>query len=94
MSIRTSSQLGAAIRQQRKNLGLSQADLAKKIGTSRQWVIELEKGHSRAELGSVLRAINELGLTLQIYIENPIKIGRSSPDIDAIVDSARRKQVR
>jgi HTH-type transcriptional regulator/antitoxin HipB len=91
MSIRTASQLGAAVRQQRKSLGLSQADLARLIGTSRQWVIELEKGHPRAELSSVLRAISELGLLLQIYIENPKKARRSSPDIDEIVASAKRK---
>ena len=90
MSIRTPAQLGAAIRRQRKLLGLDQATLAARIGTSRQWVIGLEKGHTRAELGLVLRAINALGLVIEVFLPNPKPKPSSSPDIDAIVASAKK----
>jgi len=91
MSFRTPAQLGTAIRRQRKLLGLDQAVLAARIGTSRQWVIGLEKGHARAELGLVLRAINALGLVIEIFLPNPKPKSPSSPDIDAIVASAKKR---
>ena len=58
MLVRSSSELGAVIRDRRKQLKLDQAAFAKKIGVSRQWVIDVEKGHARAQLGLVLRAID------------------------------------
>ena len=94
MSIRTPAQLGTAIRRQRKLLGLDQAALAARIGTSRQWVIGLEKGHARAELGLVLRAINALGLVIEVFLPNPKPKSSSSPDIDAIVASAKKRSTR
>ncbi len=42
----------------RKQLKLDQSTFAKQIGVSRQWVIEIERGHPRAELGLVLRALD------------------------------------
>lgn len=94
MSIRTPAQLGTAIRRQRKLLGLDQAALAALIGTSRQWVIGLEKGHARAELGLVLRAIHALGLVIEVLLPNPKPKSSSSPDIDAIVASAKKRPTR
>ena len=94
MSFRTPAQLGTAIRRQRKLLGLDQAALAARIGTSRQWVIGLEKGHARAELGLVLRAINALGLVIEVFLPNPKPKLSSSPDIDAIVASAKKQPMR
>jgi len=90
MNIRTPAQLGTTIRRQRKLLGLDQAALAARIGTSRQWVIALEKGHARAEFGLVLRAVNAVGLVLEVLLSNPKPKSSSSPDIDAIVAAARK----
>ena len=45
MLIRTPADLGAVIRDRRKQLKLDQATFAKRIGVSRQWVIEIERGH-------------------------------------------------
>ena len=91
MFIRTPADLGAAIRDRRKQLGLDQATLAKRIGTSRQWVIGIERGRARAELGLVLRALDTLGIRLST--END-KSAKATPlpavDIDAIVSSARK----
>lgn len=94
MSIRTPAQLGAAIRDRRKALGVRQSELAKRIGASRQWVIDLEKGHPGAELGLVLRAVNAMGLMLEIFLPNPKPKLRSGPDIDAIVADAKKKSAR
>lgn len=91
MLIRTPADLGAIIRDRRRELGLDQATLAKRIGTSRQWVIGVERGHGRAELGLVLRALDALGIALNTGAP---KTGKAAPvptvDIDAIVASARK----
>jgi len=93
MLVRTSSDLGAVIRDRRKQLKLDQAAFAKKIGVSRQWVIDVEKGHARAELGLVLRAINALNIQLDASPEqgSQVKHRRADPvDIDAIISKARK----
>ena len=60
MLIRSPADLGAIIRERRKQLKLDQAELAKRIGVSRQWLVGVEQGHPRAALGLVLRAIDTL----------------------------------
>ena len=90
MLIRTPADLGAVIRDRRKRFGLGQADLAKKIGASRQWVVGIERGHSRAELGLVLRALDTLGIRLETRDKDAMAKSPSNPDIDAIVAAARK----
>jgi y4mF family transcriptional regulator len=90
MLIRTPADLGAVIRDHRKRLGLGQAALAEKIGASRQWVVGIERGHSRAELGLVLRTLDTLGIRLETRDKEAAAKSQSSPDIDAIVAAARK----
>ena len=90
MPIRTPADLGAVIRERRKKLKLDQADLAARIGASRQWVIGVEKGRSRAEIGLLLRALNALGLHLDTFLPSPNLKKTSEPDIDAIVTKAKK----
>jgi HTH-type transcriptional regulator/antitoxin HipB len=66
MNIRTSSDLGALIRDRRKNLGIDQALLAQKAGTSRQWIVAAEQGKPRAEIGLILRTLAALGLSVNV----------------------------
>jgi len=68
-AVRTAVELGAAIRGRRKALGLGQAALAQRVGVTRQWVIDIEKGKPRAELELVMRALHALDLA--ILIETP-----------------------
>lgn len=89
MSIRTPADLGAVIREHRKLRGFDQAELAKRIGVSRQWVIGIERGRARAELGLVLRALDALGIQLNVLLPNPKPIA-AGPDIDAIVSAAKK----
>ena len=65
MPIRTPIDLGALIRERRRRNGWDQQTLADKIGVSRQWVIEIEKGKPRAEVGLVLRALDALGYVVE-----------------------------
>jgi y4mF family transcriptional regulator len=93
MLIRTPTELGAIIRDKRKRLGLDQSTLANRIGVSRQWVIEIEHGHPRAELGLVLRALDALDIRFDAS-SNDITKGRSATksgvDINAILAKAKK----
>lgn len=56
---------GMLLRERRRDLGLSQAEVATQIGASRQWVIDIEKGKERAELGMALKLAEALGIQLK-----------------------------
>lgn len=91
MFVRTPADLGATIRDRRKQLKLDQAAFAKRIGVSRQWVIEVERGHARAELGLVLRALDALSIRLDATADQPVsRRAHGAVDIDAIVAKAKR----
>lgn len=91
MHIRTPADLGLVIRARRKGLGLDQAELARQIGVSRQWVIGIERGRARAELGLVLRALDVLGIRLGTSTAAaPSSASSSGVDIDAIVAANRK----
>ena len=94
MFIRTPADVGAVIRDRRKQLGLDQSTFAKRIGVSRQWVIEVERGHARAAMGLVLRAIDALGIRLDASMDQASRRGStaSAIDINAIVAKAKKRK--
>ncbi|WP_369726169.1 helix-turn-helix domain-containing protein [Bradyrhizobium sp. LLZ17] len=94
MLVRTPAELGAVLRERRKKLKLDQSTFAKSIGVSRQWVIEVEHGHARAELGLILRALDALDIRLDAGTEQAPARGATRPavDINAIVANARKKK--
>jgi HTH-type transcriptional regulator/antitoxin HipB len=100
MHIRTPADLGALIRDHRTRLGLDQKSLAQKVGVSRQWIVDVEKGKARAEIGLLLRTVSALGIALDADKEGPGKPKDTNlphgadahVDIDSIIDSARRKR--
>ncbi|MGM4954315.1 helix-turn-helix domain-containing protein [Bradyrhizobium barranii] len=94
MLIRTPAELGAVLRDRRKKLKLDQSTFAKSIGVSRQWVIEVEHGHARAELGLILRALDALDIRLDAGTDQAPARGTTRPavDINAIVAKARKKK--
>jgi HTH-type transcriptional regulator / antitoxin HipB len=58
--------VGRLLKERRIKRGLSQQELAESIGVSRQWVAKVERGHARAEIGSVLRAFRAVGIRLEL----------------------------
>jgi HTH-type transcriptional regulator/antitoxin HipB len=92
MLTRTPADLGAVIRDRRKHLKRNQASLANEIGVSRQWLIELEHGHPRAELGLVLRVLDALGINLDADIAQAKTPRPGTVDINAIVAKAKKKK--
>lgn len=64
LSIGSTEELGAALRRNRKALGLTQAELALAAGVGLRFVGEVEAGKPSAQLGRVLRLIEVLGGSL------------------------------
>ena len=99
MILRTPLDLGSAIRDRRQKLNLDQDSLARLIGVSRKWIVEVEKGKPRAEIGLVLRTLEALGLKLWLKTDQPdgdvaMATGSSVPakgSIDKVLDRARKK---
>ncbi len=93
--IHTPNELGAALKRRRRELGISQAALAKSVGVSRPWIVDMERGKPRLEIGLVLRTIRALGLELRLLEARATSatagLGVEPIDIDAVVDAARRR---
>jgi HTH-type transcriptional regulator / antitoxin HipB len=60
--LRNAEQLGTTIRLKRKEKGFSQSKLADLLGVERKWVLRLEAGNPKAELGLVLKTLDALNL--------------------------------
>lgn len=65
-AIRTTKQLGEALRAARKQLRLTQPQLALAAGVGVRFIVELEAGKSTLRLENVLRVIEALGGELQL----------------------------
>ncbi len=91
MLVRNPAALGAVIRDRRRALGLEQRALAEKVGVSRHWVIDVEKGRPGCEIGLVMRALRVLGIAL---IAQPVSEQPASTivaaNLDAIIDGTRK----
>jgi HTH-type transcriptional regulator/antitoxin HipB len=79
MTLHNAEQLGAAIRLKRREKKLTQADLARLLGAERKWVLNLESGNSKAEIGLILRAIDVLGLSA--FLTDKAQRERGSRDL-------------
>ncbi len=93
MQIRTPLELGLTIRDRRRKLGLTQAELARKIGAERRWLMALERGKSRAEVGLILRILSALDLSLTIRPDDLRLEPSDGPipvDIHTVIDAAKK----
>ena len=77
----TPTDLGRAIRHKRLERGLTQQELAERVGVARQWIIKVEKGKTRVELEALLRTLFQLGLELRLDDAAP------ADDLDEYVQS-------
>ncbi len=65
-SIRSPQQLGDALRAARKQIGLTQPQLALAAGVGVRFVVDLESGKPTLRLENVLRVIDALGGEVQL----------------------------
>lgn len=90
MTIRSIHELAAAMRGRRTDLGMSQAELAKRARVSRKWIYEFEAGKPTAELGLLLRVLDALGLGIELAAsEGTADAESAAVDLDAVIDEYR-----
>jgi y4mF family transcriptional regulator len=72
----TTEEIGKLIRESRKQLGVTQKDLALTSGTGLRFIIELEKGKDTCQIGKVLTILQTLGI--KIALTPPAVFGPTS----------------
>lgn len=82
IAVRNTRALGIAVKARRGELGWSQHVLAKHLGVQRQWVIRFEAGSEGAEVSTVLKALNALGLSIIVGNESARSSEKSAPAAD------------
>lgn len=68
MWAQSAAELGQIIATARRHHKLTQAELARALGTTQGWVSEVEQGKETAQIGKVLRALSHLGVRLRTGI--------------------------
>lgn len=66
MEMRAASDFGALVAERREKRGLSQAELARRAGVTREWVVRLENGSTAVTLFRLMRVLRELGLVVDV----------------------------
>lgn len=93
MELNSMRGLAAAVRGRRKDLGLTQADLAARVGVSRAWISAVEAGKSSVEFSLVLRLLDHLDLRLDLV--KPGTLGDVFKgrllELDSILDEYRER---
>jgi len=95
MWARTPAEIGKVIRAARLRRKLSQAALARLLGTTQAWISEVEKGKDTAQIGLVLRALTQLDIRLRADEPReelkPAKNPRAqNVDLDSIIERLSR----
>lgn len=62
----TPETIGMLVRATRKNMRVTQADLALTSGTGLRFIVDLEKGKATCQLGKVLTVLHTLGIQLSL----------------------------
>lgn len=83
MRVRRLDEIGQVIRGRRKELGLTQLELATRVGVSRQWIVAIEGGKPRAQVSLLLETLRALGLELSILPP------ADSSELDSIIEAHR-----
>lgn len=87
MWIRTVEDVAQLVRDRRKQLGLSQMELARQAGVSRQWLVDFEQCKPTAEISLVLKTLAAVGL--QLDARDP-KHRSEGSDAASVIDAARK----
>ncbi len=91
MKVRSIRDLAAVVRGRRRDLGLSQAELATRAGVSRKWIYQFEAGKPTAELRLILRVLDALGLVLDVTDDDQTAAGQPTRDLDALIEAHRAR---
>jgi HTH-type transcriptional regulator / antitoxin HipB len=78
MRIKSVGTIGELVRDQRKQRGWSQTQLALKADVSRLWIGHLEKGKETVELGLVLKTLRALEINLEAFLQSKTSVAAGS----------------
>ena len=78
--LRTPPQVSRALKERRKELGMTQEETARQAGVSPQWLSAFENGKGSCGTHRMMRLVDVLGLSLALH-ERPYT------DIDRVFDS-------
>ncbi|MFO1058308.1 MAG: helix-turn-helix domain-containing protein [Dongiaceae bacterium] len=65
---RSAEEFGAAVRDARRSLGLTQRKLALAVGTGERFIVELERGKGTSHLDKALKVAAALGLRVELVL--------------------------
>lgn len=90
MRIASIADIASTVRGRRLDLGLSQDDLAARVGVSRKTINEIEVGRSAPRIGHLLAIFDALGLVIQAIPVSDAPIGQDGIDLDEVLKDYRR----
>jgi len=79
MNIKTTEQVGTAIRLRRKQLRITQKELAMTCGTGLRFIIDLERGKVTCQIGKTLDVLQTLGLAIDTRLLGADMTGGNRP---------------
>jgi y4mF family transcriptional regulator len=82
LRIDSARDLGLYVRDRRRALAMTQADLASAAQVSRRWLADLEAGKATAEIGLAFRALHALGLIITVH---PVEPAPDGVDLDELL---------
>lgn len=82
MHLNSAASLGSLVQNKRHQMKLSQAELADKVGVSRLWINQVEKGKESINFSLVLRLLKTLDLSLKTVDITPAK-----EELNAVFDN-------
>src|SRR5262249_22500056 len=82
MRLNNTRDLGLYVRDRRRRLGVTQADLAASAQVSRRWLSDLEAGKPTAEVGLVFKVLHALDVTLDA---SPVQWGPGDINLDDLL---------
>ena len=70
MKISDTEQMGNAIRARRRQLKVTQKELAMSCGSGLRFIVDLEKGKHTCQIGKTLHVLQALGLSVELSPKN------------------------
>ena len=88
--IRTPRDVANTVRGRRRDLRMSQRELAERAGVSRKWIYEFEAGKPGAELGILIAVLEALGLRLGVEMKPESDRDVEGVDLDALLEAYKK----
>ena len=82
--------IGDRLRVERTKAGISQRELARRLGLSASLISQLESGLSKPSVGTLYAIVTELDLSLDKLLRGDEHPGRTEPNEDAASSNGRR----